>query len=52
MQASDNGDARRDLIVEADRVLSGEVDRMVIRLRRTEAGRVYVETYTPECEET
>jgi len=49
-QRSQEGDVRRDVIQETDRVLSGETDEVLIRVRRSEKGAVYSDSYEPSDE--
>jgi len=44
-QQSTEGDARRELIKESDRVFRGETDEVVLRVRRTRSGDVAVFSY-------
>lgn len=46
-QRSEEGDARREVSREAMRVLRGETEELLIRLRRSSAGNVYIKSYTP-----
>jgi len=46
-QRSNEGDVRRDVIEETDRVLRGETDEILIRVRRSEKGTVYSDSYEP-----
>jgi len=46
-QRSTEGDARRELMEEADRVLLGDDDRRIIHLRRSADGRIYVDAFEP-----
>ena len=46
-QRSEEGDARRELMLKGDRVLRGETDELVIHLRRSSSGRVHVDDFLP-----
>jgi len=47
-QRSTEGDARRELMEEADRVFRGDEDRRIIHLRRSADGRIYVDAFEPD----
>ena len=50
-QRSTEGDARRELMQAADRVLREDADEVVIRVRRGRDGQVHVFPYEPSTEE-
>jgi hypothetical protein len=47
-QRSTKGDARRELMEEADRVFRGDDDRRIIHLRRSADGHIYVDGFEPD----
>jgi len=46
-QRSEEGDARRELLQLAMRVFRKEQDELMIRLRRSSSGHIYVDSYEP-----
>jgi len=46
-QRSEEGDARRELLREAQRVFRQEQDEVMIRLRRSSSGHIYIDSYDP-----
>jgi len=46
-QRTEEGDARRELLQAAMRVFREEQDELMIRLRRSSSGHIYIQSYDP-----
>lgn len=46
-QRTEEGDARRKLLKKAMRVFREKQDELLIRLRRSSSGHIYIDSYDP-----